>query len=1070
MKLLFLFTIVACLQATATGYGQTVSLSLRNAPLEKAFKEIKRQTGYHFIYTRNQLHHTKLLTIDVKDGPLLQVLEKCFRNQPIWFIVEDKYIVIQNGIFKTSPHSQSDSLFFSGQITDENGNPIPGATIKSKTTGKTTSTNDAGEFKLKSINKQDYLIITCVGYTGAEVAVNANTQISIELKIAIGTLDESIVIAYGKTTKRYATGNVSSIKSEDIIRQPIIDPINILGGKVAGLQIMQNSGVPGAVLTVRLRGQNSIANGNDPMYIVDGIPFPSSTLSGSLGGGAGVTSSPFTSLNPSDIESIEILKDADATAIYGSRGANGVILVTTKKGKQGKLNANVRFSSGLGKIPQKLKLLNTEEYILMRKEAFKNDGRTPTIANAKDLLLWDTTRYTDWQSELIGRTSEITDINASISQGNSQTSFYISTGYRKETTVYPGNFGFDRLSGNLSFSHSDLKNKFNLRINTTYSLTNKTLPRQDFTRQITLAPNAPKIYMEDGSLNWENSSWTNPLAMTKQKFNGKTSNSITNLNVSYKLLKGVLLSLNSGLTSINIVDNLIIPSTGFNPAYNVSGTAGFGNKQVKTLIVEPQLTYEKNINKSELTVLIGATAQTSHQKGLYQTGLGYTNDDLLYSLKAASSIKINNETDINYRYAGIFSRINYNINKKYLSTVTVRRDGSSRYGEENRFSNFGSLGLAWIFSKESFLSKFKALSFGKIKASAGLTGNDQIGDYKYLNLYAPLPFTYQGFATFYPTQLHNPNYSWEKVTKTELGIETGFYNDNLLINISYYRNRTSNQLLQYDLPIITGFNSILKNIPAKIQNKGVEIEVSGRLLTNRKIKWNSTFNLTIPKNKLVSFEGLENSTYSNQYVIGRSLGILKVYKHLGVDPEQGNYMFVDYDKDGRISAPNDQQNIVQTDQTWYGGWQNSINYKNLSLVFLLQFVKQPRVKSYLFRFSKPGMSTNQPTLVLNRWQQPGDISEIQKFSNSNTNSSRAFSTYRQSDAAYSKGSFCRLKNIQLNYTISPKTKKGVKIADIQIYIQAQNLFTITNYIGLDPETDSLLPPMKSILAGINIQL
>lgn len=1069
MKLLILFTIITCLQASARSYGQTVSLSLQNAPLEKAFKEIKRQTGYSFVYTRAQLKNTIPITYQVANGSLKDVLEQCFRNQPLSFVIEDKYIVVQT---KTIPTPTSvavtDPIDITGRVVNESGEPLEGVTITAKKSGKMTITNTRGEFSLKDVYDDDALIFTSVGYVTKEITVNKENYILVRLNIAVGNLDETIIIAYGKTTRRYSTGNVTSIKSDEISRQPVSDPINILGGKVPGLQIIQNSGVPGSLITVRLRGRNSIANGNEPLYIIDGIPFPSTTLSGSFGGGASIASSPFNNLSPADIESIEILKDADATSIYGSRGANGVILITTKKGKQGKLKANVRMYAGFGKVSDKMQLLNTREYIAMRKEAFVNDGTTPTVANARDLLLWDTTRYTNWQAVLIGNTSQVIDVNANISGGSEQTQFLFSTGYRKETTVFPGDFGLQKYSGNLNLTHKTKDNKLNISLNTSYTFTDNILPQQDFSNLITLPPNAPAIYKDDGSLNWENSTWTNPFAAVYSSFITKTDNSITNLNVSYKITKALEFSVNAGFSSIATKENMITPRKAFDPAFGFNATSGFGNKSIKTIIVEPQLNYKRQFKHSDLEILIGSTAQSTRQNSLYQVGLGYTSDDLLYSLKAASSILTASESDISYRYIGVFSRINYNLSKRYLSTITIRRDGSSRYGISDRFANFGSIGLGWIFSNETFLKNFKLLSFGKLKASAGITGNDQIGDYKYLNLYAPGTYSYQGVTGFYPTQLFNPLYTWEKVKKLEVGLETGFFENRMLLNLSFYRNITTNQLIEYALPTITGFGSVLQNIPARILNKGLEIELTGTIIKSKRFQWVSTGNLTIPRNKLLSFEGLESSTYANLYVIGQPLFIEKKFKHTGVDPATGNHTFKDYDGDGRITAPNDQQAIINTGQTYYGGWQNSFSYGKLSLVLLFQFAKQPHIQNYLARFSRPGLIMNQPDLVLQRWRQPGDISTVQKFANSNTSSNRAFTSYRQSNAALTDGSFMRFKNFQLSYSITPKNENKNPISELQFFIQGQNIFTLTKYIGLDPETQTLLPPVRSLTVGFNM--
>lgn len=1077
MKLTAILLFLFALQSTAETFAQ-VTLKEKNATLEKVLQTIKKQSGFDLVYQKELIKlKSKPVSVYVYNANLREALYQIFKNQDLDYEIIGKIITIKERVkTKRLAISTIDSLYqkvieneieLNGRIVDEEDNPVNASiTVKGKNSIG-VNTNERGYFSLKSIESGDVLIISSIGYVTETIRYVGQKELFVRLRIAINSLDEKIVIAYGKTTKRYSTGSVSRIKSDDLNKQPVSDPISVLAGKIPGLQIIQNSGVPGSLISVRLRGRNSIANGNEPLYIVDGVPFPSTTLSGSFGGGGGIASSPFNNLSMADIESIEVLKDADATAIYGSRGANGVILITTKRGKQGRLITNFRMYKSIGQVSRKMNLLNTQEYISMRKEAFLNDGTVPTVSNARDLLLWDTTRYTDWQRILIGNTSHTTDVNVSVSGGSELTQFMFSNSYRNESTVFPGEFGQSKFSSSLNFSHKSLNNRLRIFLNTAFVFTKNNLPQQDFSSSITLSPNAPAIYLPDGSLNWENSTWSNPFAAIYSQLNSKTENSISNLNFSYNITKGLDFSFNTGYTKISTQENLLNPKKSFDPALSANGSAGFGDRQISTLIFEPQLNYKKNYEKSSFEALVGSTLQSTRQSSLYAVGLGYTSDDLLYSLRAASSILINSESDSKYKYFGIFGRLNYNYNKKYLATITARRDGSSRYGLANRYANFGSIGLGWIFSNENLFKNSRLLSFGKLRFSTGVTGNDQIGDYRFLDLYSPYTFSYQGVTTLSPTQLFNSRFNWEKVNKLEFGLETGFLNNRILININYYRNETRNQLLEYGLPALTGFNSVLQNLPARIQNTGLEIELNSDVIKTDKVKWNSTFNITIPNNKLIKFDGLEKSSYANQYVIGQPLFIEKRYQWLGVDPNSGNHRFFDYDGDGRITAPNDQQVIVNTSQTLFGGWENRLEFGDLSLSFLMQFTKQPYVQNYLSRFSRPGLLMNQPRLVLNRWRVPGDLTDIQKFANSNTASNNAFTAFRQSNAAFTDGSFIRLRNINLEYTILSKADKRKYISDLGVYFQIQNLLTISKYEGLDPETRSFLPPIRSFTIGIN---
>ena len=425
MKLLILLIVIACLQTSARGFGQTITLSLKDAPLEKVFKEIKKQSGYSFVYTRAQLKNSAPVSINVTNYGLQDVLELCFKNQPLSFVIEDRYVVIQTSSSVTQqPASQSPALDITGKVINEKDEPLPGVTVTAKNSKKATSTNENGEFSMKAINSEEVLVVTSIGYHKEEIPVNKQQHFIIQLKTAIENLDETIVIAYGATTQRLNVGNITKVRGDEIALQPVSNVLATLEGRVPGMVVTQTSGVPGSSVTVQIRGQSSLdlkLSRNDPLFVIDGVPFepgivvtnqmtsaanrPTSTNLGGL--------SPLNTINPYDIESIEVLKDADATAIYGSRGANGVILITTKKGKSGKTEFGFNISSGGSKVTRTMSMLNTQQYTQMRREGFLNDGLTPTTSTAPDILLWDTTRNTNIKNTLIGNAHQ-TDVQASL--------------------------------------------------------------------------------------------------------------------------------------------------------------------------------------------------------------------------------------------------------------------------------------------------------------------------------------------------------------------------------------------------------------------------------------------------------------------------------------------------------------------------------------------------------------------------------------------------------------------------------------------------------------------------------
>lgn len=1082
MKLLILLTIVACLQASAKGFGQTVTLTLNNASLERAFKEIKKQTGYSFVYTRAQLKNSFPVSCQVKNAEIKETLDLCFRNQPLSFVIEGHYIVVQTkptGI--QSSTTQFLPIDISGRVINENGEPMEGASVLIKGTQKGTTTNIDGYFKLKNIDENAILIITGVSIQTMEIKVAGKSDIIINVKTKITAEDEVIINAgYYKTTDRLKTGNISRVDAETIEKQPVSNPLAALEGRVPGLYIQQNTGVTGGSFTIQIRGQNSIANGNDPLYIIDGVPFTSVSLSnygvsGNITGGG----SPLNSLNPANIESIEILKDADATAIYGSRGANGVVLITTKKGKSGKIATSINVYSGFGKITRKMNLLNTRQYLDMRHEAFLNDMAIPQPSDYDVNGTWDTTRFTDWQKVLIGGTALITDIQGSISGGNDNTQFLIGGGYHYESSVFPGGSGNRRPSALLNLTHLSPDQKFKSNFLASYSIDNNKLINYDHTSiALTLPPSGPPLWDSSGNLNWENGTFRNPFASLLRPYEANTHTILSNAFLSYDVMKDLELKLSLGYSNMEIKEKSLYPLTSINPASGyTSGFSIFSNSALQTWIVEPQMHYKRSLKNGHLDILLGTTFQQS--KGDLETlyANGFVNDALLNNLAAASSIFVLGADDYQYRYSAIFGRFGYNWKDKYLLNVTGRRDGSSRFGPGRQFANFGAIGGGWIFSKEKGIQNaLPFLSFGKIHLSFGTTGSDQIGNYRYLDTYGPTTWPYQGNSGLYPLRLFNPDYGWETNKKLEAGLDIGLLSDHILFGADWYRNRSSNQLIGYSLAPTSGFLFITNNLAAIVQNTGLEFELKTINIKSKNFSWISSFNISFPRNKLIAFPNLLTSVYGQIYEIGKPLSIIKAFESNGVNLQNGVYQFKDRKDSSTMQPlyPDDLRGLKSISQDFYGGLQNTFRFRNWQLDFFLHFVKQTG-RNYLYGglFNAPGMIGNQPEFVLNRWQKQGNISGIQKFTQSYN--SEAYNGY--SNAVYSgdntigDASFIRLKNISLSYSISDKWLNKMNLQKARIYIQGQNLITITDYLGLDPENNTspgALPPLKYITGGIQL--
>ena len=1053
--------------------GDLVTINLENTSLQKLFTAIEAQTSYRFIYTNEQLKGGKSLTVSVNKAPLQAVLKQCFQDQPVYYSLEDKFIIIR----RKDDDKKSDPIDITGTVKNDKGDPVVGATVSIMGTEKAVTTELDGSFILKQVPAKATLIFSGTNVEMEQIALNGQLTLNVILKVKINKLDEVQVIAYGTTTKMLNTGDVSTVKAETISEQPVSNPLAALEGRAPGLIVTQNAGSPGSGFTVQIRGQNSISSGNDPLYVIDGVPYTSTSVASAFTSSVIAGGNPLSSINPADIESINILKDADATAIYGSRGANGVILISTKRGKSGETKVDFNSYFGMGQIDRKLKLLNTQQYLTMRNEAFKNDGATPSLSNGDyDLLSWDTTRYTDWEKLLIGGTANIADMQLNISGGNAFTQFSLGGGFHRETTVFPGEYADEKGSGHFSLNHVSSNNKFKIDLSLTYGIENNNLPAQDFVRQaLSMPPDAPPVFDTAGKLNWP-PGFDNPFSYVERTYQAKTNNLISHVILNYSINRDLQIRLSAGYNNLQMSEMQITPLSTTNPAFgDISGNSTFSNGGAETWILEPQAEYQKQSGHGKLNFLIGLTLEQDIKTTQTIIADGFSSDALLKNIAAASTIVVANNGYTQYRYEALFGRLNYNLSDKFILNLTGRRDGSSRFGPGRQFANFGAAGAAWIFTKEPFFEKnLTVLSFGKLRGSYGLTGNDQIGDYQYLSTYSPTLYNYQNSAGLIPTSLYNPDYAWETTKKFEAGIDVGFLKDRLLFSASYYNNHTSNQLIGDPLPYITGFGSVQSNLPAVVQNTGFEFTITCDLIKTASFNWNLNANLTIPENKLVSFPNIAQTYYNNIYEVGKPLSIFKLFQYIDVDPQTGIYQFSNSLGKPTLSPvyPDDIKAIKKVAASYYGGFQNSFQYKGLRLEVFFQFTKQTGwnyIKNY---YTMPGMLGNQPAVVMNRWQHPGDVANFQKFSQSYDSAFYAYviNSAIYGDNAISDASFIRLKNISLSYSFPGPLISKWKIQNLRIYLQGQNLFTITHYFGLDPENQStfLLPPLRIITGGIQV--
>jgi len=1075
MKLGIILLFATAITASATGvHSQMVTLDFQKVPVQKLFKEVMRQTGVSIVYSEKLLAKVHPASIKVKDAPVTEVMDRALQNSGLTYSFEGSTVIIvpspidRHETTELQLESHLPPIDVRGRVVNEAGEPVAGASIVVKSAKRGTTTNEDGYFELKEIDNDEVLVVSGVNIEMQEVPVNGKRDLAtIHVKTRVEVQDEIVVNAgYYKVKERESTGSIARVSDKDIENQPVNNVLAAVQGRMAGVSITNNTGNAGGGFDISIRGKNSLRyDGNAPLIIVNGIPLNTSSnsvLSLSTGALTKGESSPLNAINPNDIESLEVLKDADATAIYGSRGANGVILITTKKGMSKDLSVDLALSTSFSSVNRFIELASTEQFKKLRKDAFRMDGISSYPGNAYDLNgSWDSSRYTDWYETFIGKSFLNQQQQLTLSGGNEQQQLRISLFNSRQGTVYGHDFNYKRSGFTLNSNFRSKDGNLRIAPSVYYTLENNNLAVADLTRQIFIAPNAPALFLTDGKLNWQNNTFENPLAQLENKYAVKTNTFSSQLLIEYRLPFDVNFRVNTGITQTQLHEFKTSPSTQYNPVYAATAqysSITLGNTKHGNWIIEPQLNWDRKWSVHKISALVGSTFEERKNVLLRVRGSDFSSNDLLYNLSNANVQKVMDDTELTYRYQALYGRINYALYDRYIVNTTARRDGSSRFGPNNRFANFAAAGFAWIFSKESFLRQIQWLSFGKFRGSYGITGNDQIGDYQYLNTYTTGSASYGSSVGLYPSRLHNPDFSWEKTTKLEAALELGFLNDAIRVTGAWYRNRSSNQLVGIPLAATTGFTSMQQNFPATVQNTGLEMDIKVDVIRKKKFNWNVSTNISFPNSKLLEFPNIETSSYANTYEVGKSLNIRKVYEYIGINKVTGIYEFRDFNGDGKINI-NDRRATVDYGIQFFGGLGNSFQYKKVSLQLLWQFVKQNQLDTH-YSLAVPGSTQNVATYMLDYWTPENYNAKYQRpTTGANANALKAFNDYNDSDAAVVDASFIRLNSLQLNWQIP--LAQGRK-PELELGVQGQNLITITKFKGLEPEYGGVyLPSLRT---------
>lgn len=1118
--------LVACLQVSALGYSQTVTLSEKNAPLEKLFGEIEKQTGYSFLYSSEVLKQARRVDIRVHNGSLEKALDICFSNQPLTWKIEGKTVIVKPK--SEGPNALPPPVDVWGKIVNENHQPVGGASIQVKGTKVGAITDEGGNFLLRRINEDALLVISGTNIETKEVKLTGRFSpvlILVDTKV-VGLA--TVEVGYGRVNRKDLTGSVASVNVEEVKNAPFVSIDQALAGKAAGVQVVQADGSPGGMARIRIRGGSSLIGGNDPLYIIDGVQvaIQNSYIQGAadivnpverLGNDKSYANSAVGSsfarglntlagLNMNDIETIDILKDASATAIYGSRAANGVVIITTKKGKRNmKPMLEANYYAGFSKAITE-KVLNATQYKAVMLEGAKNlvtnrtaqgrpvDGRAPAIINNPDFL---GTANTNWL-DLVTRTGITHNADLSIKGGGTSSRYYTSLAYMKQTGTLLGT-DFSRISGKVSLDN-EITSRLRVITNLDYGFTRNNITNGIYASAMYAPPTLP-AFNPDGSVTTfdEDRYWIdaysgiqNPMAMLQGINRSKTLSLIGSLAVEYDILKSLKFRSTASANyrnyhQLNYAPSVVSVSTNDGQTIGSSkgGIATQAQSQQADVFYENTLTWDKQFDpQNRLTLLLGTSWQQSNSQYFSASGQGFPDDKYLNGLSSAALALPPQARETQSSLLSFYLRANYAFREKYLLTITGRSDASSKFPKANRVGYFPSFGIAWKINEEPFLKSATWINELKIRASAGYTGTQNIADNLFYTLFTPA--SYASTNALVPTQLGNDRIKWESTLQKDAGVDFALFNSRLRGAIAYYHKQTSGLLMALPVATSSGFNAVLVNV-ADIRNKGLEIDLRGDIIRSKKAAWNVAVNVSGNRSMVTRINrdlqnprnlGYSDPFWASVFSIGNTVlregypvGLIYGYQYRGVIKTQkelddykaatngslrylalGDPMYAVIDT-GLYKGEPARDIIGKAEPTFYGGITNTISYKSLSLITLFTFSYGGELL-YLNDLRSLGLLDmgNRSTRVL-----------LDHYSSSNPDADRPSLVMTESNGAAGNSnssiavhdaSYIKLKSVSLNYELPQHLLRKWHLRTAMIYLSGSNLFCLTNYPGPDPEVSN----------------
>jgi TonB-linked SusC/RagA family outer membrane protein len=1059
-----------------------ISVELKEVTLRKALETLEEATQAKFLYQSNLIASSERISLHVTDERLADVLEKILAPRHIAYEADGNQIILTRSRINAIPVEALPekmarpvgAVTVTGMVMDDVGTALPGVNVLLKGTATGTTTDAEGKYSLTVPDETAVLIFSFIGFTQQEISVGTQTRIDVTLQSDITSLNEIVVVGYGEVKKSDLTGSVASVKSEELNAFPTTNVMQSLSGRAAGVQISPNTGAPGGAISVRVRGANSIFGSNEPLYVVDGFPYSGNP----------------TLLNNADIESIDILKDASATAIYGSRGANGVVLITTKRGKAGKTVVEYDGYYGFQSIRNKLDLMDAHEYAATIRQRDLNDGITPKFTQEEVDAFG---KGTDWQDEVF-RTAPIQNHAISVKGGTDKTRFLLSgSNFDQEGIIRGSNYVRNSVRANVT---TDVSSKFKFDLNAILSRIDSDRKNSGggnrgaslISSILTAYPTLP-ARTETGALtdlrqySWASNVIVNPLDFIENENDHIRSNKVlANGAVTYTPIPGLAIKISGGIENTNDRTD-IYRNKKF---LNSTGSAQIQTAQTTTVLNENTVTYTREFGAHNISAVAGITYQNYQATSLNANGAGFISDTPeTYDIQSAAQGNSNSSYQ-EWTLASYLARVNYSFRGKYLATASFRTDGSSRYSKGEKWGNFPSASLAWRISEEPFMQDVAVVSDLKLRAGYGETGSTAIEPYQTLNVLTSgrTVFNDAIVTSYAPGTRQAGPLKWETTAQTNIGIDLGLLQNRIGITLDYYVKNTRDLLNPVSRPASTGYSNTIQNI-GKVQNKGVEIGANAVVLEGN-FKWDVSGNISFNRNKVVSLYGGKDingevigiavvNDVTNILREGEPMGVFFGYVESGYDAN-GNPTYYDYN-DSKNYDIGDKRITGDPNPDFIYGFNSTMAFRNFELGIFIQGSQGNDILN-LSRINQAydyGQGLNMPRDVYqNTWTEQNPTAAYPKMDKD--------VKVQMSDRFVEDGSYMRFKNIQLGYNVPVSALNITWLSRAKVYVSAQNLITITDYSWYDPEISSYgsansyrqgidhysYPTAKTFTVGVNL--